>query len=313
MQTNNLVLGIDGGGTKTLAWLAAIDGDAAPVGAGLAGPGNFQAVGIEAALENLGAAVDAAFADAGTTPGPVVAAVVGLAGSDRDENRKILNDWADERQLAHKLRVVNDALPIVAAGSPDGWGIGLISGTGSLCFGQTSDGRQARSGGWGYLFGDEGSAYALATAGLRAAAQAADGRGPQTRVLEGLLKALDISRPSDLVRSVYGIAGDRAKVASLASVITEAACQGDEVAKQIIDDGARELAAMVRAVAQTLNLDAAPFPLALTGGVLCNNQSVQANLESHLQELNLRPAPITIVEQPVAGAVKLAQLEARTP
>ncbi len=312
MQTNDLVLGIDGGGTKTLAWLAPMDTDADPVGVGHGGPGNFQAVGPEAALGNLGTAVDAAFAAANVQPGPVAAAVVGLAGSDRDENRRILNDWAAERQLARNFRVVNDALPVIAAGSPDGWGVGLISGTGSLCFGQTSDGRSARSGGWGYLFGDEGSAYALAVAGLRAVARAADSRGPQTLLLEALLHRLDIAEPSDLVRCVYKMAADRAAVASLAGTVTATAAEGDPVARRIVDDGARELAVMVRAVVRTLNLDSASFPLALTGGVLCNNQNLRASLESHLQQLDLTPAPIAIVEQPVAGAVKLAQIESQT-
>ena len=311
MQTNTLVLGIDGGGTKILAWLAAKDGDPAPVGVGLGGPGNFQAVGVEAALANLDAAVDAAFADAAVEPGPVAAAVLGLAGSSRETNRKILADWAAGRQLAQRFRVVSDALPIIAAGSPDGWGLGLISGTGSFCFGQTADGRSARSGGWGYLFGDEGSAYAMAVAGLRAAVKAADGRGPQTLLLQNFLKHLELAVPDDLVLSVYARAGDRAKIASLAQVVTEAAAAGDAVAQAIVDDGARELAVMVQAVARTLNLHSADFPLALTGGVLCANTALRSILKIHLRQLGLAANPIHIVEQPVAGAVKLAQIESR--
>jgi len=313
MQTNDLVLGIDGGGTKILAWLAAKDGDATAIGVGRGGPGNFQAVGVETALANLDTAVAAAFADAGVEPGPVAAAVLGLAGSSRETNRRILAEWAAGRQLAGRFRVVSDALPIIAAGSPDGWGLGLISGTGSFCFGQAADGRSARSGGWGYLFGDEGSAYAMAVAGLRAAAKAADGRGPQTMLLEEFLKYLDLSEPDDLVRSVYARADDRAQVASLAGVVTEAAEAGDVVARQIVDEGARELAQMVQTVARKLDFDAGSFPLALTGGVLCNNQNVRARLEFHLQQLGLAPVPVAIVEEPVAGAVRLAQIEARTP
>lgn len=307
----NLVLGIDGGGTKTLAWLATADGDAAPLGVGLGGPGNFQAVGVEAALANLATAINAAFTDAGIPPGPVAAAVVGLSGSDREENRKILADWAAARNLARRFRVVNDALPIVAAGSPDGWGIGLISGTGSLCFGQAADGRQARSGGWGYLFGDEGSAYALGVAGLRAAAKAADGRGPETRLLDGLLKHFRISDPADLVRAAYPLAADRAQIASLASIVSEAAAMNDEVALAIFDTAGAELSAMVRAVAQSLDLDRAVFPLALAGGALCGNLILRISLEEHLRRLNLVMAPVVLVKQPVAGAVRLAQKELR--
>ncbi len=311
MQTNDLVLGIDGGGTKVLAWLAGKEGDPAPVGVGLGGPGNFQAVGVQTALANLDAAVDAAFADAGVEPGPVAAAVLGLAGSSREANRKILVDWAAGRQLAQRFRAVSDALPIIAAGSPDGWGLGLISGTGSFCFGQTADGRSARSGGWGYLFGDEGSAYAMAVAGLRAAVKAVDGRGPQTLLLEDFLKHLDLAVPDDLVLCVYGRAGDRAKIAALAQVVTEAAAGGDTVARQIVDEAAGELAVMVEAVARNLELDKATFPLALTGGVLCADTDLRQRLRSHLAQLGLTPAPIAVVEQPVAGAVKLAQIEWR--
>ena len=309
MQSTNLVLGIDGGGTKTLAWLASKETGAAPVGIGLGGPGNFQAVGIEAALANLDASVEAAFADATIERGPVAAAVLGLAGSDREENRRILDDWAATRQLARKFRVVNDALPIIAAGSPESWGVGLISGTGSFCFGQAPDGRSARSGGWGYLFGDEGSGYSLTVAGLRAAAQAADGRGPQTQILDRFLPALEIETPAEMVKAVYAFADDRGRVASLSNVVTEAADAGDEVANQIVDHAAEQLALMVQAVARSLDLSAATFPLALTGGVLCATSALRSGLEMHLRQLGLAADPIAVVEQPVAGTVKLAQIE----
>ena len=90
--------------------------------------------------------------------------------------------------MARSVRIVHDAVPILAAGSPEGWGVALISGTGSLAFGRDRQGRSCRAGGWGFLFGDEGSGYAIALAGLRAAAQAADGRAPATRLLEGFLE-----------------------------------------------------------------------------------------------------------------------------
>ena len=309
MQTDNLVLGVDGGGTKTLAWLARLDGEPAPLGVGLGGPGNFQAVGVEAALCNLSEAIGAAFADAEIEPGPVAAAVVALAGSDRDENRAILNYWANNQNVADRFCVVNDAVPILTAGTPEGWGIGLISGTGSFCFGQDADGRWARAGGWGYLFGDEGSGYGLAVAGLRAAAKAADGRGSPTLLLGGFLKALDIGEPGELVRAVYAIADDRARIATLARVVADAAGGNDTVAKQIIDDGARELAVAVQAVATRLEFDS--FPLAVTGGGLCAIAALRDRLEAHLEQLGLNAIPITMVEQPVAGAVRLAQMEAR--
>ena len=307
MQADQLVLGIDGGGTKTVAWLALRDerDGQSVVGRGVAGPANPQAVGFDQATENLDQAIASAFDDAGVPCGRLAAAVVALAGSDRDENREVLHRWADERRLAASFRVVNDALPVLAAGSPDGWGVALISGTGSLAFGQNPEGRVARAGGWGYLFGDEGSGYAVALAGLRAAAKSADGRIGKTDLIEILLKRLQIDDPKQLIPAVYRIADNRARIASLADVVTEAADNGDRVAQQILDSAAGELAAMVAAVARNLGL-ADTFPLALAGGLLLANRNLASRLKTHLESLGLAPNPITSVADPVLGAVKLA-------
>lgn len=312
MRSDDLVLGIDGGGTKTVAWLASrTDGDATPVaGRGSSGSANFQAVGTDRAIKNLGTAVDGAFQESGAAPGSVAAAVVALAGSDRDENRQVVERWAVKRGLARRFRVVNDALPVLIAGSPEGWGVALICGTGSCCFGRSHDGRSAKAGGWGYLFGDEGSAYAMAVAGLRAAAMAADGRGPGTCLLEAFLGRLGLHRPEDLVSSVYAMASDRAAVASLAGEVTRAAGDGDTVAEEIMEHAAEELSAMVVAVASKLDFSSTAFPLAVAGGVLLGAKSLQDRLMARLRVFKLDPAPVRSVEEPVIGAVKLARAEA---
>ena len=314
MQSDDLVLGIDGGGTKTVAWLAdsAIGEELSVVGRGTAGPANPQAVGFDSAIENLNLAIVEAFDDARCAAGTVASSVLSLAGSDRDENRQVLQCWAEDRRLARRFRVVNDAVAVLAAGSPAGWGIALICGTGSFCFGQSRDGRSTRSGGWGYLFGDEGSGYAIAVAGLRAAARAADERGPATRLLPAFMSRLELDKPEGLIRSVYQMAADRAAIASLAKVVTETAAEKDGVAEQIVHQAAEELAAMVGTVARKLQFSsAAAFPLALAGGVLVGTESLRSRLREGLRSLPLYPAPLEIVKDPVIGAIKLAQTEAR--
>jgi N-acetylmuramic acid 6-phosphate etherase len=313
MQPDDLVLGIDGGATKTVAWLAkrSETGEPAVVGRGTAGPANPQAVGFDEALANLDRAVAAALDDAALEPGPVAAAVVGLAGSDREENRRALRQWAENRCLARSFRVVHDALPVLAAGSPEGWGIALISGTGSFAFGQTRDGRTARAGGWGYLFGDEGSGYAIALAGVRAAAMSADGRGPTTQLLDAMLSRLRVNDAQELIPPIYRIADDRAAIASLAQVVVQMADQGDAAAGRILNDAARELASMVGAIARKLGFSGEPFPLALAGGLLLGSQSIRDLVEAQLKSLALEVASIAHVWEPVAGAVKLAQREAQ--
>ena len=308
MKSDDLVLGMDGGGTKTVAWLGVRGPEGGPtmVGRGRAGPANPQAVGFPAATDNLARAIGRAFEQAGIEVGPVAAAVLGLAGSDRDENRRVFSDWANRRRLAERFRIVHDGLPVLAAGSSEGWGIALIGGTGSLAYGRTADGQEARAGGWGFLFGDEGSGYGIAVAGLRAAAKSADGRGEPTRLLDAFLEHLNLMRPEQLVRSVYAIAYDRREIARLAELVTRVAAADDPVAGGILDDAASELAAMVGAVATKLNFSGRRFPLALAGGVLLGETGLRNRLESCMASLGLQATSVVPVFEPVVGAVLLA-------
>src|SRR4029453_12414402 len=75
----------------------------------------------------------------------------------------------------------------LAAGAPEGWGVALIAGTGSFCWGRDAAGRSARVGGWGFLLGDEGSGYDLAVQALRLATQTADGRAEAHAILRAIL------------------------------------------------------------------------------------------------------------------------------
>src|SRR5689334_7188097 len=157
MPTPDLVIGVDGGGTKTSAWLARLSPSChGPLGRGQAGPGNPRAVGFETAPRNIGLAIDEAFAAAGIPPVTLARACLALAGADRPAERAQLEAWGSQRHLAEQLIVTNDAEPILAAGAENGWGVALICGTGSFAFARNAAGQTARCGGWGYLLGDEG-------------------------------------------------------------------------------------------------------------------------------------------------------------
>src|SRR5205085_2564078 len=212
--SEELYLGIDGGGTHTVALLAGYGG--AILGRGAAGPSNRQAGGAGRALAALDEAVRAAFAAAGRTRGPVASACLGLAGADRPEDQAVIREWAERVRLAGQVEVTSDAAILLAAGTPEGWGLVLIAGTGSIAFGRAADGRRARAGGWGHLLGDEGSAYALVMAALQAVARAADGRGPATGLTERLLARLGVSQPQGLITAVYRSGRDRADLVVLA-------------------------------------------------------------------------------------------------
>src|SRR5512142_2060389 len=159
MTETPALLGIDGGGTSTVAWLADADGNVC--GRGHAGPSDLQAVGAGAAREALERAITSAFADAGRAAAPVESACLGLAGFDRPDDQELLRAWSERAAWARRLVAVNEGLLVIAAGTPEGWGLGIIAGTGSIAVGRAPDGRTARAGGWGPLFGDEGRAYAV--------------------------------------------------------------------------------------------------------------------------------------------------------
>lgn len=303
-----LVIGVDGGGTKTLAWLATREAGAAiqPLGRGLAGPGNPRAAGFEVAQVNIAAAIAAAFADAGLPVETVAAACLGLSGAGRSEEQERIRHWAEGEGIAARVRVTHDAETILATADADVVGIALIAGTGSLAWGRNAAGAVGRTGGWGYLLGDEGGGYWIALAGLRAAVRAADGRGQPTHLLPRLMTALGAAQPMDLIGKVYAPETTRERLAELAPIICDCAAT-DGVAAEIVAQAAEELARMTGTLARTLQLGAGQYALALVGGVISGPGVIRTLLLERLHELGLPPRGVLDVTEPVAGAVTLAR------
>lgn len=304
--SGTLVLGIDGGGSNTVALLArpAGDGTWTTLGRGVSGPSNVKAVGQVRALQAVDDAVAKAFAAAGLPRAPGTAAVLGLAGAGRPEEQSIIRDWALRTGIATSVDVTGDAPLIIAAGTPEGWGLAVISGTGSMAYAEAPDGRSARAGGWGYLLGDEGSGYTIALAGLRAVACAADDRGPPTRLTARFLTALSLAWPQQLITAVYG-SPDRTALAALAPLVLETADEGDAVAETIAAQAARELAQTTAAAARRLAIDR-PLPLALSGGVLLASESYRRRLLAEIESLGVKLGPVACVADPAEGALRMA-------
>jgi N-acetylglucosamine kinase-like BadF-type ATPase len=307
------LLGVDGGGTSTEAWLAEPGGRV--LGRGVSGPSNAKAVGLEAARRALEMAIGAAFGDAGLEPAPVDAACLGLAGFDRPEDRAILAGWADEARLARRLVLVNDGDLVVAAGTPKGWGVGLIAGTGSIAVGRTSDGKVARAGGWGHLIGDEGSGYLFVLDALRLVARRADGRDPlpvgsdsecaSDPLTDRLCKALGVDRASQIVTALYAPDFTRARIASLAPEVLAACDESPDDAARLLPPAGAALAEIVAAVARSLGWPGGPLPLAAAGSFLLSATAVRQAMIDDLIGRGYQPV-LTAVPEPVKGAVILA-------
>jgi N-acetylglucosamine kinase-like BadF-type ATPase len=231
---------------------------------------------------------------------------MGLSGVDRPADQHLIHSWSAERRLARALLVVNDAQLVVAAGTPGGYGVGLICGTGSIAVGRGADGQTARSGGWGYLLGDEGSGYDIALQALRAAAQASDGRGPARALLAELLATWELSGPFDLIPFIYNQPDPRAPLADIPPVVSRLAQEGDPSCRAILYAAGRELAAAVIAAADQLQIRGA-IPLALAGSVILRIPLLRQALCEELERCGRPANPLTPVEEPALGALRLAR------
>ncbi|HLI50575.1 MAG TPA: BadF/BadG/BcrA/BcrD ATPase family protein, partial [Thermomicrobiaceae bacterium] len=293
--------GIDGGGSKTRALLADPSGEV--IGVGSAGSSNQYAVGLAPAIEALLSAIAMAEADAGVEPiGLYAAATLGLAGVDRPGDERIFLDWLAEQRIAERYSVVNDAELILAAGTPAGWGVALIAGTGSICYGRDRDGRFDRCGGWGWLLGDEGSGYWIGNRALHLATQTADGRRDDRAILSLVMDRWGVAVPGDLVARAYERTLPSSEIAALATGVADLAAAGDAAATQVIEEAAGLLAEQLDVVCRKLRL--AEPPVALGGGLLTGVPEFTALVVGHAQ---FALGPVSTVDDPAIGAVALAR------
>jgi N-acetylglucosamine kinase-like BadF-type ATPase len=270
-MSHRIVLGVDGGATKTLC--LALDRDRRVLGEGRAGASNRNSVGDGAARANLAAAIAGALGEAGRTAEDVDAICVGMAGVDRPAERAAVATWLAELLPGALAEIENDAL-IALAGASDGdlFGVVVVSGTGMIVYGVNRAGERRRAGGWGALIDLHGSGYAMGVAALRAMARAADGIDAPTLLTGAILRHLQLTEIGQLIPWVY-VDLTWARFAELAPVVVMCADSGDVAAQSIVNQTAHGLAEAVAPVVRGLGLSDEPFPLVLAGG-------------------NLRPGPV---------------------
>ncbi len=193
-------------------------------------------------------------------------------------------------------------------------GINFVASTGSIAYGEYRN-RRGRAGGWGELFGDEGSEYWVARQGLIAFARMSDLRSPKGPLYDLLKQHLDIKHDLDLCAAIYGDGkGARSVIASLAPVVAAAARQGDEAAKRIFETGAEEMAATVGAARECLNvLPDTLLPVSYSGSMFTLDDLVREPFERALGRLPGRFQFVVPRLSPSAGAALYAAKMHGTP
>ena len=242
MQTQYYA-GWDGGGTKTLCRVLYQDGTAPqPFTAGALNPNGTVAGQCEATVADL-------LRNMAALPGGLDACrmlCIGAAGISNPATRVHLQNALQAGGYHGPVTFTGDQQTALygALGGPGG--IVLIAGTGSICYGQSTDGREARSGGWGSLMDDEGGGFALGRDALAAVVRAEDGRIAPTVLHDAVFKALQVGAVRELIGKIYAPGFGKREVAALAPLVGAAAEQGDAAALQIVEKAGRELALLVR-------------------------------------------------------------------
>jgi len=295
-----LVLGVDGGNTKTIA--VVVTGEGAVLGTGRAGCGDIHnARGPDAAVAEITAAVGAALAEAGPGAGDVAAAAFSLAGADWPEDFDYLRrELRDRLELSEGPEIVNDAVGGLRSGTDDMVGVSVVIGTYSALAGRNAAGELFHFGFWP----DSTGAHGLGSHALAAIWRHMLGLGPETTLLGRGLDRWDCESAEDLLHALTRIGGpDESEAGRFADAVLDEAEAGDEVALQIVETVAGRMGDYARVCAARTGQDGAPFPLVLCGSVLRHPSPL---LRSVLVSRVPDGEPVYPDVEPVAGAVLLA-------
>jgi N-acetylglucosamine kinase-like BadF-type ATPase len=276
-----LFLGVDGGGTKTHFVLVELYGNLA---ASYEGPTSYHLqIGIDGLRDVLSDGLAALFGQAGIDGSAIAHAFFGLPAHGEDSVARVLLDALPEPLLGHRRYRCGNDVVCAWAGSLGGEdGITVVAGTGSIGYGERH-GRSARAGGWGEVFGDEGSAYWIAVQGLNIFTRMSDGRLPRGPLHAAFRTSLGLTADLDVCAKVMH-AHTRDSIAAMSPLVTRAAHEGDVFAIRIFDDAARELAAVVEAVRQALEFEPDErVALSYSGGVFNAGALILGPLRRHLE------------------------------
>ena len=299
-----LVVGVDGGGTRTRAVI--LNGDHI-LGEGTAGPSNPLRVGIANSGVAIREAIDKACAAALIHRDDIVAAGIGLAGVRRKDIRTRMREVLIESLGIKNIEVMTDGEAALYGATDGAPGIVVISGTGSICCGVNRQGKRVFAGGWGPVAGDEGSGNWIARRALQGAAQATDERGPKTCLVAAACEYFQVATPDDLATAIYAPSMTNERIAGFSKRVIDAARTGDKVSQQILNEAGVELGKAAATVIRKLKMEQERFQVTFVGGVFAAGEFLTAPLRGEISRVAKKAFIAAPSFSPTIAAGRMAQ------
>ena len=301
-------LGIDAGGTKTHALIAGETGEA--IGFSSAGPGNWESVGYEGLTKNLLDITTRALEMAKITISQMSGTGMGLAGYDWPSQRQAHLDAIQPLNLAHPLEIVNDTMLGILAGSTEGWGISVVSGTGCNCRGWSRDHKQEGRvvGGASHWSGEAAGAFDILARAMRAVTFEWVKRGPATALTPAFLQQTGARDLDDLVEGIY--LGRFNFNTAMTLLVFEIARQGDPQALEVIRWAGSELGMMAVSVINQLELHKESFEVVLIGSLFDGHSLMTESMRETIHGAAPGARLVRLTVPPVVGGVVLGMQEA---
>jgi len=294
------VIGVDGGGTKTVVALADLEGKILKLAK--TGPSNLRNVGIKRATENIVLGIKKVL----SRKGKILSIFIGLAAVEEEyksKKGKIKKEILKRlKNFKSKIIIGSDQMIAFKSGTDEKDGIILISGTGCVCHGW-KNGKETKTSGWGWL-DDEGSGFWTGQKGSQAVLKELDGRGSKTLITKLIFKEWKLKNKEDFLKKIYSENFVR-DVSLISRIVDKTANKGDRIAKNIMIEAGQELAESAITIIKKLNFQKEKFPLVLIGGMF-DSTMVLETVKKEIKKFAPKVKFIQPEGEPVIGAVKLA-------
>ena len=295
-----LVLGIDGGGTKTKC---AIARDGVVIGSATTGGSNLVRGNESEVRDALQNAIQGACESASVTPAQIDAACIGVGGAAR-ENIAIRIQKMVSEILHCPMEVIGDMQVAYDAAMHGGPGVIVISGTGSIAYGRNEREETARAGGWGSIISDEGSGYWIGRNAVSAVFRAFD-NGRSTGLTRHIMEAWKTFTRDELIAKSNS--NPQPNFAELAPAVFQAALEGDPMSQELLSDAGGELAKLVKVVLRRLFPVGTAVQVAAIGGVFTHSIILYKAFENSLRAERQEAVVRVLTEDPVDGALFRAE------